>query len=79
MLGNAELIKAAKQVDLVDIMHAAWDFAATAHVSQYVPGTKLPYLKHLDSVAFEILAAHRVELIHDIELAVTCAILHDCI
>lgn len=66
-----------RNIFLVDIMQAAWDFAAHVHVSQCVPGTELPYLKHLGSVVMEILAAHQVEPIPDIALAATCAILHD--
>lgn len=68
-----------KVPDLADVMQAAWDFAARAHVGQVVPGTKLPYLKHLGSVAMEILSAHQIEPIPEIGVAVTCAILHDCI
>lgn len=68
-----------RDIDLADIMQAAWDFAACAHVRQFVPGSDLPYLKHLGSVAMEILAAHQIEPIPDIALAATCAILHDCI
>jgi (p)ppGpp synthase/HD superfamily hydrolase len=65
--------------DLADAMLAAWDFAASAHLGQFVPGSELPYLKHLGAVAMEVLAAHQVEPMPDIALAVTCAILHDCI
>lgn len=57
----------------------AWDFAAHLHNRQKVPGTSLPYLRHLGLVAFEIIGAHVAEPIADLELALLCAILHDSI
>ena len=54
-------------------------FAAEAHAAQTVPGTKLPYLLHVTSVAMEVIAAFRTESEHDQELAVGCALLHDVI
>jgi (p)ppGpp synthase/HD superfamily hydrolase len=62
-----------------DEMQAAWDLAADLHHGQKVPGTDLPYLKHLAMVTFEIFTAHAVEPIADLRLAVICAILHDSI
>lgn len=62
-----------------DRVVAVWDFAAHAHNGQKVPGTKLPYLRHLGLVALEITSAHLSEPISDIDLALCCAILHDII
>lgn len=62
-----------------DRVVAAWDFAAHAHNGQKVPGTKLPYLRHLGLVALEIMSAHLSEPIVDVELALCCAILHDVV
>lgn len=56
----------------------ALDLAARAHAGQLVPGTQLPYLVHLVSVAAEVTAAAlsgRDEF--DVELALLCALLHD--
>jgi len=44
-----------------------------------VPGTELPYLMHLTSVAMETIAACAAEPALDADLAVTCALLHDSI
>jgi len=57
----------------------AWHFAAEVHNSQRVPGTELPYLKHLGMVTMEIFNAHATEPIGLLELATQCAILHDTI
>lgn len=57
----------------------AWHFAAEVHKDQRVPGTELPYLKHLGMVAMEVFAAHAAEPVGDLVLAVQCAILHDTI
>lgn len=65
--------------DFTDEMQAAWDLAAALHRDQKVPGSDLPYLKHLAMVTFEIFTAHAVEAIEDLRLAVICAILHDSI
>lgn len=58
---------------------AAWHFAAEIHNSQNVPGTELPYLKHLGMVTMEIFNAHAGETVGDLALATQCAILHDSI
>ena len=52
---------------------AALRFAAARHGSQKVPGTELPYVVHLTSVAAEVIAVGLGDL------AVTCALLHDVI
>jgi guanosine-3',5'-bis(diphosphate) 3'-pyrophosphohydrolase len=57
----------------------AWRFAAEAHNTQKMPDADLPYLHHLGRVAFVVLEADQSEAIPDIDLAVICAILHDCI
>ena len=58
---------------------AAWYFAAEIHNSQKVPGTELPYLKHLGMVTMEIFNAHAGETVGNLALATQCAILHDSI
>ena len=55
---------------------AALRFAAARHHDQRVPGTELPYLVHVASVAAEVIAAFPVD---DPDLAVACALLHDTI
>ncbi len=57
----------------------AWRFAAEAHNTQKVPDADLPYLHHLGRVVLVVLEANQSEAIPDIDLAVICAILHDCI
>ncbi len=52
-------------------------FAAARHRGQLVPGTDLPYLVHVASVAAEVLAAIAAEPVDDPDLAVACALLHD--
>lgn len=62
-----------------DTYKRALDFAAKAHGDQKVPGSGFPYVVHLSKVAMETLAACVVEPDVDADLAVTCALLHDCI
>ena len=61
---------------------AAWieasRFAAQAHAGQTVPGTDLPYLLHVTTVAQEVAVAIAIEG-GDGDLAVRCALLHDTI
>lgn len=52
-------------------------FAAERHLSQKVPGTELPYLVHVVTVASEIIAQLPVLALDDPDLAITCALLHD--
>lgn len=54
-------------------------FAATAHGSQKVPGTELPYLTHVTLVTMEVIAALSHDENLDGDLAVQCALLHDVI
>lgn len=57
---------------------AAVAFAADRHHAQLVPGSRLPYLVHVVSVAAEVIAAlSDTDL--DPDLAVQCALLHDTI
>ncbi|MEM7017101.1 MAG: HD domain-containing protein [Pseudomonadota bacterium] len=56
----------------------AWQFAAEAHQGQTVPGTALPYIVHIASVAMEVMTAiSQSEVERDADLAVQCALLHD--
>src|SRR5210317_646856 len=57
----------------------ALKFAAEAHKDQLMPGTDLPYVVHVSLVAMEILAALAVEPVERPNLAVQCALLHDCL
>lgn len=59
---------------------AAWNYAAAMHSEQKVPGTQLPYLTHIGSVAMEVMTAiARQSRVVDADLAVQCALLHDVI
>jgi (p)ppGpp synthase/HD superfamily hydrolase len=62
-----------------DRYNAALRFAAEVHRGQTVPGTELPYLMHLASVAMETIAGCAAEPALDADLAVQCALLHDSI
>jgi len=53
------------------------DFAAKAHGDQRVPGSGAPYVVHLVKVATEVLRAWTDTRDFDVDLAVTCALLHD--
>jgi (p)ppGpp synthase/HD superfamily hydrolase len=57
----------------------ALQFAAVRHAGQIVPGSELPYLVHLTSVAAELIAGLDSDraLVTDPDLAVQCALLHD--
>ncbi|MCH9741009.1 MAG: HD domain-containing protein [Epsilonproteobacteria bacterium] len=55
----------------------AWFFASEAHKEQKYPGNNLPYLTHIGNVMMEVISiSYTVE---NIELAISCAILHDTI
>jgi (p)ppGpp synthase/HD superfamily hydrolase len=56
---------------------AALRFAAERHRDQLVPGSVLPYVVHVASVAAEVIAA--LEPGDDADLAVCAALLHDTI
>lgn len=58
----------------------AWNFASKAHAEQKLPGSKVPYINHVGSVATEIIYAKmNNEVFNDFELAIQCALLHDII
>ncbi len=54
-------------------------FAAERHAGQTVPGTELPYLVHVTSVAAEVMRGLALEPMAAPDLAVTCALLHDVV
>jgi (p)ppGpp synthase/HD superfamily hydrolase len=54
-------------------------FAAAKHNAQKEPGSDLPYLVHVVSVAAEVIVSITVQPVADPELAVTCALLHDTV
>jgi (p)ppGpp synthase/HD superfamily hydrolase len=68
-----------KSIFLQDRYLAAMRFAAEAHQGQLVPGSNLPYLLHLSTVAMEVVAALAIEAHENPDLAVACAVLHDVI
>ena len=58
----------------------AWNFAATAHLGQTVPGSELPYMVHVGNVAMVVMTAiASSDNDVDADLAVQCALLHDVI
>ncbi|MBE7451969.1 MAG: bifunctional (p)ppGpp synthetase/guanosine-3',5'-bis(diphosphate) 3'-pyrophosphohydrolase [Kofleriaceae bacterium] len=58
---------------------ASLRFAAERHAGQTVPGTHLPYLLHVTSVAGEVMRAIVLEPVAAPDLAVVCALLHDVV
>ena len=62
-----------------DLYLQAARFAARAHNAQKVPGSELPYLLHVTTVAAEVLAALACEAMAHPDLAVACALLHDTV
>jgi len=62
-----------------DLYANALYFAAQKHHGQRVPGTDLPYLVHITTVAGEVLGALSRETFAVPDLAVACALLHDTI
>lgn len=62
-----------------DLYLRAVTFAARAHLTQKLPGSELPYLAHVVSVAAEVMQAIAREPLADPDLAVACALLHDTI
>jgi (p)ppGpp synthase/HD superfamily hydrolase len=61
----------------------AWNFAASAHINQTygesATGKGFPYIKHVGSVAMEVIQGLIEDLSLDGDLAVQCALLHDTI
>ena len=61
-----------------DNLIKTWNCATHAHNGQLVPGSDLPYIKHIGSVVMEIMTAITItESIQNPDLAVKSAILHD--
>ncbi len=58
---------------------AALEFAAQRHLTQKIPGSDLPYVVHVTSVAAEVIAGLATTPVDNSELAVLCALLHDAI
>lgn len=58
---------------------SALDFAARSHAAQQVPGSGFPYVVHVVKVAAEVMRAYAERADFDARLAVTCALLHDCV
>lgn len=58
----------------------AWNYASNAHNEQYLPGSDLPYINHIATVAMEVISAiTRDKEVENPNLAVQCALLHDVI
>ena len=62
-----------------DAYKRALDFAARAHGDQKVPGSGLPYVVHVTKVAMETLRACSEDPTLNVDLAMTCALLHDSV
>jgi (p)ppGpp synthase/HD superfamily hydrolase len=62
-----------------DLYLDAFRFAAERHAGQLVPGSALPYIVHVASVAAEVMGALAREAVSRPDLAVACAVLHDTI
>jgi (p)ppGpp synthase/HD superfamily hydrolase len=60
-----------------DLYLDAIRFAAERHAGQLVPGSALPYMVHIASVAAEVMGALAREPCARPDLAVACAVLHD--
>ncbi|MBP7865874.1 MAG: bifunctional (p)ppGpp synthetase/guanosine-3',5'-bis(diphosphate) 3'-pyrophosphohydrolase [Acidobacteria bacterium] len=54
-------------------------FAAERHGGQRLPGSDIPYLFHLSCVAMEVLHAAAEDPEINLDLALTCALLHDVV
>jgi (p)ppGpp synthase/HD superfamily hydrolase len=64
-------------MDLQDVYNKSLLFAAEKHRGQDLPGTNLPYLTHVVSVATEIMIAGFNTKEFDVPFAVCVALLHD--
>jgi len=62
-----------------DLYHIVSRYAARCHGEQKYPGQSLPYFLHLAQVFVEVQAAYEHTQDFDLELAGTCALLHDVI
>lgn len=62
-----------------DLFKEALDFAAAQHGEQKVPGSGYPYVVHVIKVATEVLHAIGDDAAFNVDLAMTCALLHDSV
>ncbi len=63
-----------------DLYLKAWNFASNAHKDQKLPGSDIPYINHIGSVAMEVMAAiAQSSSVANPDLAVQCALLHDTV
>lgn len=63
----------------MELYYRASKYAAQCHAQQMYPGLMLPYYLHLAHVATEVLHAYYQQPDFDLDLAHTCALLHDTI
>jgi (p)ppGpp synthase/HD superfamily hydrolase len=63
----------------MELYYRASKYAAQCHAQQLYPGLMLPYYLHLAQVATEVLNAYHEQPDFDLNLAHTCALLHDTI
>ena len=71
--------KISRMLQLQESYNQALSFAASKHNGQLLPGTALPYLIHVISVAMEVQVAGMHTMHFDLPFAVTVALLHDTI
>lgn len=64
---------------LPDLYRDTLLFAESAHHGQVIPGTKIPYILHCTLVASEILSLDRQSEPFNLNLAISCALLHDTV
>jgi guanosine-3',5'-bis(diphosphate) 3'-pyrophosphohydrolase len=62
---------------LQESYNKALSFAAMKHEGQLLPGSTLPYLTHVTSVAMEVLVAGSHTMNFDLPFAASVALLHD--
>lgn len=62
-----------------DTFTRTWNFAAVAHQGQTMPGSDIPYIRHIGNVAMEVMTAIGHRETCDCDLLVQCALLHDVI
>ncbi|MCP4110979.1 MAG: bifunctional (p)ppGpp synthetase/guanosine-3',5'-bis(diphosphate) 3'-pyrophosphohydrolase [Desulfobacteraceae bacterium] len=63
-----------------DLYLKAWNFASNAHKGQKLPGSDIPYINHIGSVAMEVMSAIvQSGSVGNPDLAVQCALLHDTV
>jgi (p)ppGpp synthase/HD superfamily hydrolase len=63
-----------------DVYNKAWNFVCEAHKAQHMPGSDVPYVKHIGTVTMEVMSAiAATDAVQEPDLAVQCALLHDVI